>query len=125
MPPESDKDPAARESASPRIPTPFGVSPERDGEVYLLKASGELDLATCKALRAELERAEASEAKRIVLDLGDLTFIDSTGIEVLLDAHRRAGMNARPLQLLPVNGHVHDVFEITGLMRELTFVTAP
>jgi uncharacterized protein len=46
MPPESNQAFAAREEAAARTPTPFSVYPDRDGDVYLLTASGELDLAT-------------------------------------------------------------------------------
>jgi anti-anti-sigma factor len=123
MRPESKRTSAARERAAASTQTPFGVTTERDGDFCLVTVRGELDLATCEVLSAELERAQASEAKRIVLDLGSLNFIDSVGIQVLLKAQRRTANDGSRLQLFPVSGQVHDVFELTGLMREFSFVT--
>jgi anti-sigma B factor antagonist len=55
-------------------------------------ASGEIDLTTAPALRHALDTA-SQVATRVVLDFGLVTFIDSSGLAVLLDAykHRRLG----------------------------------
>jgi anti-anti-sigma regulatory factor len=63
--PEADEATAARASAQ----RAFSISSDRDEEVYLLKAEGELDRVTGEALSDELKRAEASEAEGILLDL--------------------------------------------------------
>jgi anti-sigma B factor antagonist len=101
---------------------PFNVRPERYRDVYLITVTGELDLATYERLRDELERAEASEAARILLDLGGLTFIDSTGICVLVKAAQRSANDGARLRLLPASGKVHEVLELTGVMERLHFV---
>lgn len=124
MPSESDQALAARDEGPERGPTGFSVRPERYDDVYLLTVSGELDLASHQALNDELERAETSEAKRILLDLSRVTFIDSTGICLLVQAHRRSAENGRRLRLLPVSGHVRDVLELTGLVDYLDFAVS-
>jgi anti-anti-sigma factor len=60
----------------------------RDGDTATLVLVGEFDLATLRAARAGLEEARRNGARRIVVDLRDLTFIDSTGIAFLIAARR-------------------------------------
>jgi anti-anti-sigma factor len=120
MPPESDQVLAARDQAAASKPPVFRVRPERVNVVYRLRVGGELDLATRTTLREELRRAEASDAKRIELDLRHLTFIDSTGIAVLIEAHKRSA-NGRRLRVSFVGGQVREVLEMTGLTKVLDF----
>ena len=99
----------------------FHASANRDGDVYLVRAEGELDVGTAGVLADELDRAAATDAKLIVLDLSDVTFIDSTGIGLLVKTSRRWA--AGRLRLIPVEGQVRRVFELTGVAEYLEFVT--
>jgi anti-anti-sigma factor len=119
MPPESDQTAGdGRPASSPAV---FSVHPERFDGVYRLTVSGELDLATRDDLRDELKRAGASGAGHILLDLRDLTFIDSTGIAILVEAHQRSAKKGRRLRVLSVDGQVREVLELTGLTEVLDF----
>jgi anti-sigma B factor antagonist len=117
MPSKSDQVLAGHDERAASAPTMFRVRPERDGDGYVLTVSGELDLATHGILSGELKRAEASEAKRILLDLGGLTFMDSTGLAVLVEAHARSATNGIPLRIFPVCGQVREIIKMTGLME--------
>jgi anti-anti-sigma factor len=97
----------------------LSVHPERVKDVYRLTISGELDLATRDSLIEELNRAEASEAKRILLDLTNLTFIDSAGIGVLVLAHQRTEMNGKQLRVVSADGQVREVLRLTGVTEVL------
>ncbi|HUR84418.1 MAG TPA: STAS domain-containing protein [Solirubrobacteraceae bacterium] len=81
---------------------------------------GELDLDGAPRLEAELMRVEATDAPSIVIDLGRLEFIDSTGIRLLLMAADRCSDSAR-LSILKGPRQVHRVFEITDLVDRLPF----
>jgi anti-anti-sigma factor len=61
-------------------------------DTRLIRAAGELDMSTAPALRHELEAAR-DEAVTTLLDMAEVTFIDSTGLHLLLDASRRAERN--------------------------------
>jgi anti-sigma B factor antagonist len=62
----------------------FRVSTLRLGRAaYSVTVSGELDLFTCAELQAELARVPA-EVTRALIDLGDVTFVDSTGLALLV-----------------------------------------
>jgi anti-sigma B factor antagonist len=76
----------------------------------------EIDAATAEAFRAEVGQAvaaAASDGGRAVLDFSDVTFIDSTGLSVLVDVLRTQS----DVQLTVVNAqpHVQRVFHLTGL----------
>lgn len=58
-------------------------------DARLIRAVGELDMSSTPALRHELEVARV-EAVTALLDMAEVTFIDSTGLHLLLDASRSA-----------------------------------
>jgi anti-anti-sigma factor len=101
----------------------FTVSGDRNGDVYLVTAEGELDMATVGDLADELDRAAASDAKQILLDLSGVTFIDSMGIHLLVKAQRHVAQGR--LRLLPVEGEVRRLLELTGVAKYLEFVSQP
>src|SRR5882757_8598191 len=69
-------------------PRPFAVDVQRRNDVAIVQPHGELDLATVETLRAALDGIE--RAGRLVLDLRGLSFIDSTGLRLLVSLHQRA-----------------------------------
>jgi anti-anti-sigma factor len=78
---------------------PFGArSQEKDG-VVTIALSGELDMATVPILTDNLAPFEGNGVSTIVLDLQDLTFIDSSGLLAFLEARRRAMSNGHRLLL--------------------------
>ena len=96
------------------------ISCERDGDVYAICPSGELDLSTADLLQRELERLEASDPRWILLDLSGLTFIDSTGVRLLLSAHARSRDSDR-LTMLRGSAAVQRVLQLTGVADLLPF----
>ena len=75
---------------------------------------GELDLASAPALERELNDIEASQPRLIVLDLGALEFIGSTGIHLLVEADRRAQTRAHHFVLRHVPTHARRLLHLTG-----------
>ena len=116
-------------TTTPIAPTaahqPLTVRTAHRQGVYVVAPYGELDLATAPEVQRELERAERSDAAEIVLDLGGLTFIDSTGIRMVLDADQRSRVDGDRLRLLPGRDQVHSVFALCGLVDRLPFVATP
>jgi anti-anti-sigma factor len=80
--------------------------------------TSEIDPASAEAFRAEVQTAvdhAADSGGEVVLDFGDVTFIDSTGLTVLLDAHRTLGDQGRTLVVANARPHILRVFSVTGL----------
>lgn len=93
----------------------------REGDVHTISLSGELDLATADDVQRELERIEATDAASIVLDLSGLTFMDSTGVRLLVTAHARSRADANRLSLLRGAPVVQRVLELSGVDVLLPF----
>ena len=91
-------------------------------EAVHVSLHGELDLSTVEEVRRHLLRAEASNASDIVVDLSALHFIDSTGIHLLHEAHRRSQADGDRLRLLRGPAEVQRALEICGLDRQLPFL---
>ena len=68
-----------------------------------------------------IERAEASDARQIVLDLRELTFIDSSGVRMIVCADLRSRQDGDRLRLIRGGARVQRVFELTGVLERLPF----
>ena len=88
---------------------------------HLVSLHGELDGATAKELDAEFIRIEATSVSRIVLDLSELDFIDSTGLTMIVKADRRAKNDGQVLRLLRPSGQVGQALAVSGLDELLAF----
>jgi anti-anti-sigma factor len=91
----------------------------REGATELLHLTGELDLATSAALDAELRRCDESDAARILLDLTELEFIESTGLRVLLDAAARSRANGNRLAMTPPPRQIERTLRLVGVIDRL------
>lgn len=86
-----------------------------------LALAGELDLAGAPQLERSLQTIEQQGPRRVVIDLAGLSFIDSTGLRVLLQAQARLGEQGSELLLAPGEPAVQRVFDVTGATRVLRF----
>jgi anti-sigma B factor antagonist len=93
-----------------------------DGGRHVLLLSGELDLIGAEPLDRELRRLEARDAAGIEVDLRGLSFVDSTGVDLLLSARERARAAGRELSLRRGTARVQRVFELTRTAAALPFV---
>ena len=84
----------------------------------LITVSGELDYHTGPQLRACLDDAPCQEG--LVLDLSGITYCDSTGLSVLVHAHRRTKAAGVPLVLAGHAPEVSRLLSLTGLDRFFT-----
>jgi anti-anti-sigma factor len=106
-------------------PGPLVISCVVDNGTASLTLEGELDLANAPQLEERLADVESRAPKRVVVDLGRLAFIDSTGLRVLLQADARARENGRELTLRPGDATVQRAFELTGALDILSFESLP
>ncbi len=97
------------------------IRAERDDDEHVIALTGELDLDGAERVEQELLRAEATDARRIVLDLSDLRFIDSTGIRLILAADARSRADGDRLVLIRGPQAVQRVFELTGIVDLMPF----
>ena len=98
---------------------------EHGGSAHVLMR-GDLDISTAPRLEEELRRLEAdAPPATIVLDLQQLTFMDSTGLRLLITADARAREDDRRLVLVRGNDMIQRVLRITRLDERLEIVDDP
>jgi anti-sigma B factor antagonist len=93
-----------------------------DARTHVIALRGELDVATVPALAEALRAAIARGRTALVIDLLELTFLDSTGLMVLLNGLRRVMRSDGRLVLACTNPTVLRLFEITGTATTFTIV---
>jgi anti-sigma B factor antagonist len=91
-----------------------GVS--ESGEALVVRLAGELDLYNAPALRTALLDCVAREPARLVVDLGEVTFIDSTALGALIEARSRLGSKDGFVLAAP-GLETRRALEISGLDR--------
>ncbi|MFL5841495.1 MAG: STAS domain-containing protein [Thermoleophilaceae bacterium] len=101
---------------------PFSVTVSRDGDRATVELRGELDLSGTDRLRSAIEQAEEPPTGLLVLDLSKLDFIDSTGLEVVLRAARRAHDSGRRLIVARPSRYVRRLLEMTAIDQSLDVV---
>jgi anti-sigma B factor antagonist len=90
----------------------------RDDSAIVISIEGELDLSNAADLREAIFRALAGGADAGVwLDFAGCTFIDSTGLRVIIEGARRAGEGAGKLGVLNLNEQPQRLFELTSVDR--------
>jgi anti-anti-sigma factor len=87
------------------------VEPVKDAR--LIRVAGEIDLSTVVALRRELDAAR-EEVATVLLDLSDVTFIDSTGLHLLLDASHSSAVSDWAFFLVRPSEAVQRLIELSG-----------
>lgn len=97
------------------LPAPFGVRVEPDRTVVRVVPSGELDVANCGLLAARLDELWNSGWTNVVVDLRELTFMDASGVHLLLEHRRRASQTGARFSLMQGPPCVARVLELCGV----------
>lgn len=108
-------------SASAPSPGTLVITSAVENGAASIALAGELDLSGARQLEARLDEAEREGTARLVIDLRALSFIDSTGLRLLLQADARARERGCDLVLRPGEPGVQRVFEVTGALDVLRF----
>jgi anti-sigma B factor antagonist len=102
-------------------PTEFKIAHRATEAGVTLKVVGELDLGTVPVLAESVERLK-HEMKALTLDLSELTFMDSTGLRLLIELDRRAAREEWKLVLIrPQHETAAAVLKATGADEALPF----
>jgi anti-anti-sigma factor len=94
---------------------PLTVTVEGDGDEVVLVLVGELDPHTAPLLRAAIDGALGERTSSLVLDVAGLGFIDSSGLRVVISAHKEMDERQGRLALRSPTPNTRRLLEITGL----------
>ena len=92
------------------------ITTEKNDKTLLYKLDGELDLITSKDLS---EAIKVDECDEMVIDCGNLAYLTSAGIRVLMAADRDMSAKGGSMTVLNINEAVKEVFELTGVDKIL------
>jgi anti-anti-sigma factor len=103
------------------IPTPFSCELFQEDGCVRLCPRGELDMSTVPIVDERLHRALDDGARRLLVDLRGLEFMDSTALTLLVRWARGAQQDGYDLALVRGEPRVHRLFELTGLESVFSF----
>lgn len=95
-----------------------------DGATHVLHVRGEVDLFTAPELKQMLAECIETGRIRVVVDLTDTTFLDSTALGVLIGAVKRLRSRDGALAIVNTDENIAKTFEITGLDQIFTIVAS-
>lgn len=104
------------------MPVEFRVEVVPHREVVRVCPIGDVDISTAGEVRARLEEMTAAGFRRVVLDLRGTTFLDSTGLRLVLDAHAASAADGTEFAVIAGPPGVQRAFELAGLESRLSFV---
>jgi anti-sigma B factor antagonist len=102
------------------VPMSLDVTTEARDGITLVVLSGELDIYTVSTFRLDLETLDPASSS-LVLDLSDVTLLDSSGLGALVSLLNRARAGDGQLGLICPQRRIRRVFEITGLRKAFVF----
>jgi anti-sigma B factor antagonist len=105
------------------VPDLFHVTAEPLEDAIIVRATGEIDMSTVDVLRRELDTARA-QAPTALLDLSAVTFIDSTGLQLLLEASHRSAVSDWGFFVVRPSRAVRRLIEVSGT-ADLIMVADP
>jgi anti-anti-sigma factor len=106
----------------PRFAERFAIEIEQSGDVALLHVTGELVAERELSMDEAIDRVLAAGAKEIVIDLRNVSFIDSLGVRALIRNQLRSRDGGFGFGVLPGGGQVFRVVKTMGLDRVLHVV---
>jgi anti-sigma B factor antagonist len=108
-----------RDQLRPPGPVSFSLSERRRGATTTLMVSGELDVLTAPRFAGHVSDILRQRRGDVIVDLTRVTFIDSTGLHVLLNARRRLARQERSLTVRCRAGPVRQTIELLRLAETL------
>jgi anti-sigma B factor antagonist len=89
------------------------------GGIGLIRVKGDIDLLDAPRLDEVAQKMIGDGAHTLVIDLDGVPFMDSSGLRVLIDAHRRANAHGGTITVRRPSPFIHSLLELTGLDRVL------
>jgi anti-sigma B factor antagonist len=96
----------------------FAVSAQtKDNGIAVVNVQGEVDVYTAPRLREELHRSLDQGSHKLVVNLADVAYMDSSGLGVLIGALKRAREENGDLVVAAPNARIARILEVTGLSK--------
>jgi anti-anti-sigma factor len=97
----------------------LSIAGRSEDGVEIVAVSGEIDIASAPRLITGLNDAVGTGETPVIVDLTEVGFMDSTGLALLLNAHRRLARRGKGFAVVSADGPVRRVFTITDMVDVL------
>jgi anti-anti-sigma factor len=104
----------------PGVPVFSTSAEQREGAIWVLRARGELDVATAPKLGSAVDAAIKGGARDVLLELHEVTFLDSSGIREIVRGRKELEEQGGRLMVEGASGAVQQVLEVSGLLDALS-----
>jgi anti-sigma B factor antagonist len=101
------------------VELPLAVERVSRDDVEVVSVEGEIDVGTASRLIAVLNQSVVEARRSLVIDLSAVDFMDSTGLALLINAHRRLKQRRKGFAVVCPPGPLRRVFEITDMVDTL------
>lgn len=99
--------------------TDLHVSTSSRGSWTVVRAEGEIDIASVDTLESEIARVVEDGQTRVAVELSPVSFMDSTGLRALISSHHQLAERGGELALVVSDGPVRRLLEVSGLVGNL------
>ena len=100
---------------------PFEANPRFQDHAVVIDLSGEINATAEPALTAAYQQADAHPSGTIILNFKDVTYINSTGIALIVGLLAQARKSRRRLVVIELSDHYMEIFKITRLSDFMSF----
>lgn len=90
---------------------------EKDSSYLIVGLDGQFDLHTAKRFKTKLMRYVNKGSRNIVLDLGEIDFIDSSGIGAILSIYKKIEQKSGELVIINLSPPLKRIFELSGVLN--------
>jgi anti-sigma B factor antagonist len=97
----------------------------REPDRVIVALAGELDMASAPRLQSAIEGDELLGTDTVVLDLEQLSFVDSTGLRIILLARERCGERGQAFAVTRGSPQVQRLLSVTGVAEHLRTISTP
>lgn len=88
------------------------------GDKLVIKLSGELDHHSAEEVRSKIDdKIEKDNPNKVIMDFSDVSFMDSSGIGVVIGRYKKLSMKKGTLCIVNAREAVNRVFELSGLFK--------
>jgi anti-anti-sigma factor len=101
---------------------PFACEITREHDTATIRTAGSLDIATVPILETHVAELREAGVRRMIIDLRDLYFMDSTGLRCILEFDAQARQDGFTIALIQGPRAVQRVFELTRARAQLPFI---
>ena len=100
----------------------LSIAHSHSGHVCVVRLTGRIDNSNASEVTTQLSGLIVSGEKNILVDFDGVLYLTSAAFRALLIAADQAERNAARLAMCSVKGHVHDLFEMGGLLDSFTIL---